>query len=144
MICFHYWYLWYSEQQYYVYRHQRCCDLLSIIGIFGILNNFAERRNTGRRLWFAFNYWYLWYSEQHDWRLVFEEDRCDLLSIIGIFGILNNNVRDEIKTTKVVICFQLLVSLVFWTTFANFACSLTLLWFAFNYWYLWYSEQHEH
>mgnify|MGYP007058240782 CR=1 FL=1 len=116
--------------------------MLSIIGIFGILNNTSMHlgisfavvicfqllvslvfwttilycKSTTFRLWFAFNYWYLWYSEQLGDRSIETWKGCDLLSIIGIFGILNNRNGGTI----------------FWQQ----------LWFAFNYWYLWYSEQH--
>ena len=46
-----------------------------------------------------------------------------------------------VKGDTVVICFQLLVSLVFWTTSGKIYIAEDTLWFAFNYWYLWYSEQ---
>ena len=88
---FNYWYLWYSEQQTSsTPQASRCCDLLSIIGIFGILNNSGQFSTCCRMLWFAFNYWYLWYSEQQPGRSLPTVRCCDLLSIIGIFGILNN------------------------------------------------------
>ena len=141
--------------------------MLSIIGIFGILNNWDIYKNyyanvvicfqllvslvfwtTGgqvkievRQLWFAFNYWYLWYSEQLMQAVLQKSDSCDLLSIIGIFGILNNRVAACTRFNPVVICFQLLVSLVFWTTMQREVMLVQALWFAFNYWYLWYSEQ---
>ena len=94
-----------------------------------------------RKMWFAFNYWYLWYSEQQTYGLYKGGYCCDLLSIIGIFGILNNLILITLLISFVVICFQLLVSLVFWTTLLPLSLCLRWLWFAFNYWYLWYSEQ---
>ena len=95
----------------------------------------------GRLLWIAFNYWYLWYSEQRSGNRMRRENCCELLSIIGIFDILNNKRLSKQATFNVVNCFQLLVSLIFWTTKSLFTPRSRGLWIAFNYWYLWYSEQ---
>ena len=115
-IAFNYWYLWYSEQPCNTLSSKPSrCELLSIIGIFDILNNIKRKLMLFVQLWIAFNYWYLWYSEQHQRLIQGDYARCELLSIIGIFDILNNTKRNQLR--------------------------IILLWIAFNYWYLWYSEQ---
>ncbi len=141
-IAFNYWYLWYSEQLTVPWLLVPwSCELLSIIGIFDILNNFAFTYSGKNLLWIAFNYWYLWYSEQRPVRLSPARLSCELLSIIGIFDILNNNCMLNRSSFIVVNCFQLLVSLIFWTTTRCRDYAWCWLWIAFNYWYLWYSEQ---
>ena len=85
-------YLWYSEQQlYYSLQNQYCCELLSKVCIFDILNNLFSFNlyiayvvncfqkfvslifwttephilQRSSPLWIAFKSLYLWYSEQH-------------------------------------------------------------------------------
>ena len=139
---FNYWYLWYSEQLIQISNQITlvviCFQLL--VSLVFWTTWWGKCWGMGM-LWFAFNYWYLWYSEQLDSSRGTSPVSCDLLSIIGIFGILNNFNLSNIDEIKVVICFQLLVSLVFWTTSIALRWSPISLWFAFNYWYLWYSEQ---
>ena len=113
---FNYWYLWYSEQLIQISN-----QITLVVICFQLLVSLVfwttpvNSLNYTKKLWFAFNYWYLWYSEQ-----------------------LNTTFTG---TKDVVICFQLLVSLVFWTTLPRGRNTGRRLWFAFNYWYLWYSEQ---
>ena len=113
-------YLWYSEQHpYHLQSNMLCCDLLSKICIFDILNNGITTSSSPMPLWFAFKNLYLWYSEQQTFRNYAQIDSCDLLSKICIFDILNNRLACINKRWSVVICFQKFVSLIFWTTVAG-------------------------
>ena len=67
--------------------------------------------------------------------------RCELLSNFCIFDILNNRNINGTTLNQVVNCFQISVSLIFWTTGAKIAEIRKVLWIAFKFLYLWYSEQ---
>ena len=143
------------------------CELLSKNCIFDILNNIEHGRTVlnkvvncfqkivslifwttfkifltiGCTLWIAFKKLYLWYSEQRRVEDVWTANGCELLSKNCIFDILNNSLLVGDVTSKVVNCFQKIVSLIFWTTDSPLLSINDLLWIAFKKLYLWYSEQ---
>ena len=161
-------YLWYSEQQ----QGQRvspkqCCELLSKVCIFDILNNrdiflitayivvncFQKFVSlifwTTFRcvnifiwvLWIAFKSLYLWYSEQLKTERTYLRYSCELLSKVCIFDILNNIVIQYKLGECVVNCFQKFVSLIFWTTSRGGFFLNNMLWIAFKFLYLWLLKQ---
>ena len=117
-------------------------------------------------LWIAFKSLYLWYSEQPARYFSDCPHRCELLSKVCIFDILNNTLSSSSLVSKlwiafkslylwyseqleelyieqmmVVNCFQKFVSLIFWTTYTGTENRNVQLWIAFKSLYLWYSEQ---
>ena len=140
------------------------CDLLSILGIFDIaitvtlidqirhlvvicfqfwvsltsLSLLIQRKRRGMRLWFAFNFGYLWHRYHWHDRDKRHDFRCDLLSILGIFDIAITSGAILHRTAGVVICFQFWVSLTSLSLGIPYYCRIVLLWFAFNFGYLWH------
>ena len=62
-------------------------------------------------LWIAFKNWYLWRYKQPGYVSIYIYIRCELLSRIGIFDVINNQAHLAHNTAMVVNCFQELVSL---------------------------------
>ena len=140
------------------------CDLLSILGIFDIaitlmirisrrflvvicfqfwvsltsLSLFSLEWRHGLALWFAFNFGYLWHRYHLRASVSASPVSCDLLSILGIFDIAITPVTKETDLVIVVICFQFWVSLTSLSLCRLRAWSKLLLWFAFNFGYLWH------
>ena len=89
-------------------------------------------------LWFAFNFGYLW----HRYHLVSftlgSGQCCDLLSILGIFDIAITPLQPGAQPDAVVICFQFWVSLTSLSLTSWLVHLWRMLWFAFNFGYLWH------
>ena len=102
------------------------------------LSLLASRRRRASGLWFAFNFGYLWH--RYHWRPCRVERwcSCDLLSILGIFDIAITRAVYLNLICRVVICFQFWVSLTSLSLFALEHRFRHLLWFAFNFGYLWH------
>ena len=110
-------YLWYSEQ-----HGERvtilivCCELLSKVCIFDILNNkwisteWIDGVVNCFQKFVSLIFWTTNYNRCHG------HFGCELLSKVCIFDILNNERRIFSSLSQVVNCFQKFVSLIFWTT----------------------------
>ena len=110
-------YLWYSEQRNFSMNAQVevvICFQKIVSLIFW--TTASNRISKSTELWFAFKKLYLWYSEQLFVVSITYSICCDLLSKNCIFDILNNVYFCHIFDDVVVICFQKIVSLIFWTT----------------------------
>ena len=84
-------YLWYSEQHLEVNSHEHPvvnCFQKFVSLIFWTTP--VSGTTSMRRLWIAFKSLYLWYSEQQWMPRLIPELRCELLSKVCIFDILNN------------------------------------------------------
>ena len=115
--------------------------MLSFFSIFGIQNNVKLSDRYAKGLWIAFIFQYLWDTKQ---RLIIKLKSfsgCELLSFFSIFGIQNNLTLPYQQTHTVVNCFHFSVSLGYKTTWWLLIQSLTALWIAFIFQYLWDTKQ---
>ena len=92
-------------------------------------------------LWIAFIYPYLWDTTQRIDNCSRISDSCELLSFIRIFEIQHNSSATLFKTSAVVNCFHLSVSLRYNTTPLADSILIFGLWIAFIYPYLWDTTQ---
>ena len=100
--------------------------------------------NTYPGLWIAFIFQYLWDTKQHDEIFYWLGSCCELLSFFSIFGIQNNNARNQLLEEYVVNCFHFSVSLGYKTTWWIWFRVWRLLWIAFIFQYLWDTKQQIH
>ena len=168
-IAFIFQYLWDTQQQYkWANSYKCCCELLSFFSIFGIHNNFFSLIFLHQSvvncfhfsvslgytttslvwlcfaymLWIAFIFQYLWDTQQHNQSSAEYWISCELLSFFSIFGIHNNFRFFYYYFSFVVNCFHFSVSLGYTTTFNRRTMSVSLLWIAFIFQYLWDTQQH--
>ena len=115
-----------------------CFQLL----IFVFLNTtLSIWHSSATSLWFAFNFWSLYFWTQPWYLLLLSLPCCDLLSTFDLCIFEHNSGRKRFSCYLVVICFQLLIFVFLNTTEANKPAKPVQLWFAFNFWSLYFWTQ---
>ena len=134
-------YLWFIDIQpaIVVAVDDHRCDLLSKCIFDLLIFNHYQWNNQQLQLWFAFKM-YLWFIDiQHKWNFFLPKYCCDLLSKCIFDLLIFNVILISTLFLCVVICFQN-VSLIYWySTMSSASCCLAMLWFAFKM-YLWFID----
>jgi hypothetical protein len=114
-------------------RYHPCCDLLSNSLISLVFYNENGVRVCELSLWFAFKFFDIFGFLQRKAFQTSQQRSCDLLSNSLISLVFYNWLYFSIHAHLVVICFQILWYLWFFTTIAPDELKEALLWFAFKF-----------